>query len=63
LDRDDSLPLEEGLTAGNSSIFFKEFFLIKFGLFYVLLASAYKVPTNASRLAITERTIFAYVTI
>jgi hypothetical protein len=33
LEIDESLPLEEGRTAGNSSTFFKEFFLISKGFF------------------------------
>jgi len=31
--KDDSFPLEDGLRAGNSSIFFNEFFLIMAGFF------------------------------
>ena len=38
-DRDESFPLDDGLIAGNYSIFFKEFLRIKVGLFYILLAS------------------------
>jgi hypothetical protein len=32
-DREDNLPLEEGLIVGNSYTFFNEFFLIIIGLF------------------------------
>lgn len=32
LESEESFPLDEGLKAGNSSIFFSEFFLIKVGL-------------------------------
>ena len=38
-DKEDNFPLEDGLTAGNYSTFFNEFFRIKVGLFPTFLAS------------------------
>lgn len=49
LDKEDSFPREDGLKAGNYSIFFREFFLIKVGLFYTLLASLYRYTTKLSK--------------
>ena len=40
-DKEDNFPLEDGLTAGNYSTFFNEFFLIKVGLFPTFLTSTY----------------------
>ena len=49
-DKEESLPLEEGLTAGNYSTFFNEFLRIKVGLFPTLADSAYRWLTKDSRL-------------
>jgi hypothetical protein len=38
-EREESLPLDKGLTVGSSSTFFKEFLRIREGLFSFLLAS------------------------
>ena len=48
-DRDDSLPREDGRTAGSYSTFLSEFFRISNGFFYLELNSVSEVTANASR--------------
>lgn len=44
-----NLPLDDGLTDGSYYTFFREFFLINIGFFYLLLNSASAVTAKASR--------------